>query len=471
MRLNAIVKAILLLLLPFIHHNCFAKDKISIDSLWSIKHAELLSYHDSVFIDSLWNVNRDFFSKQAYKIQGYHKDYLKLIDKAHSLNKNTKNDSIAFIIDFLNFDYVFYTSQDVSEKISLGKALWFNRKYANKEAFVRLSSRLNGLYRGVGLHRERLDVIIADKEYKELHNEENLDIHADLGAVYYDLKQYKKALFHFRKQANIYKSVGRYIGYSSLLNNISLVHNIMAKRDSALIYINKSMRALLKTKFENELFSESYVAHFRNILEWNKLSYTDGGDNDSLLNLSFKTLRSSLREVDQLWIHGSYFKIAETFLYMGNLKSARIYADSCFSYAKVLGNHKILANNYELQGKLNMALSNWNESQKYFAKAKYLKDSLENAKNKIKAEGAIALFESNEKKLKIEKLENEVKHAKLTGELNLTKNKMYGWIGLALLEVILVLAYLMFRFKKDRDRLKKESLKMKKALKRKTWPA
>jgi len=409
------------------------------------------------------------------------------IDSLKQLLKTPKNDSnLSYLLDVLAKEYaeavtdssIRYAqlSLDVARKIKL---VQYQVDALNT---LGIATRKKGAYReALRMHQEALDLIRKHKiegyylnsvytalclthteqgnftaalEYgfKSLHIAEmekdtlNQAITStNIANIYFNIKQYPKALFHYKKALLLATQAGNLYGQGLLTGNIGSVYYEAENLDSAKLFYDRSLTI---AKQVHDVFGEGY--NYQNIGSY----YQKKGMNKEALAYFEKGEKIFLENGMDPDLGVAYYNMATSYLDLKNYALSKQYAEKSLALAEKI-------NSYPQRQSAHLALKNVNEklnnvSAAYYHYQQYVaaRDSIFNQENR-KAHFKAELEYEYTKKHDVDSL-NQVVATRLQQEqlhqeqLRTQTQRKFTYAAMASCALLLVL--LIFIFKGYRDK-------------------
>ncbi|WP_298779889.1 sensor histidine kinase [uncultured Polaribacter sp.] len=406
-----------------------------------------------------------FFEKVIqYKRSEYNfsEDHLKLAENCLKWIDKAENEVAYIRAKYYLFHY--YNNQfNIPETISRAKELLtFNRffemkevvfvlyvlktAYYNSKQFEELIKILPQYYNQRGIYGHPFD----GQNNKNFNANEA--VNSAYAKIYFQLKNYKQAQVHFKKQLKYLESIQEFYSIASCQNNIGISFFYGRKYDSSMYYFDKALQTINTKVIEKEKVSSEYLNHFKNSINANKAAiYIKDKEYDKALPFEYAVLKSS-RETKETHLElSANYDLAQIFYYKNNNNSSLKHIDNIFS---ILKNYKsdqlkikalnLKAKNFMLQGKIK-------EANSFFEIQQNLVDSLEQEEiNKKHLQATVKLDVSN--------ISNQLKESKVELKEK-SKVGLYQKIGIALLAMMLVVLFFVYKTnKKKSDIIEKQKL-------------
>lgn len=261
-----------------------------------------------------------------------------------------------------------------------------------------------------------------------------------IGSVYLLTPDLKKAQLNFYKAIDIYTEINDETGIVGVLSSLGASYQKEGNITKAIEIYKIGLKKARTAEIEN---SESILlgnigSSSRRIKEY-----------DTSLEYLFKALTLKLKLKRYASAAHTCNDISETYIEIGNLTKAKVYALKAIEYAKERSIHQERYAYYVLSN-IEYSLGNYKNSIKNLKQYHLLQDSLFSIEKITGINEMQIKYETEKKNLKIEAQESNIA---LLDSKNRTKNQLLLFGGLALLLVFLFIFLL-----KSRNTVKKEKL-------------
>ena len=407
----------------------------------------------------------EFFEKAIqYKRSEYtfSENHLKLAENC--LHWNDRNENEVAYIRAKYYIFHYYNNQfNIPETISRAKELLtFNRFFEMKEVVFVLYI-LKTAYYNSKQFEELIKILPQYYEQRKIHGHpfdgkkpENFNpnkaINSAYAQIYFELKNYKQAQLHYKKQLKYLESIKDYYGIASCENNLGISYSYGNKHDSAMYYFDKALLTIDTKVVGKNIVSSRYLNHFKNSINANKASiYIKNKQYDRALPFEYAVLKSSKETKETHLELAAYYDLAQIFYYKNNSNQSLKNIDSIFSVLKNYKDNKIKIKALNLKAKNFMLLDKVKEANFFFEKQQNLIDSLEQEDiNKKYLHATVKLDVSN--------ISNQLKESRVE-LIKKVKVGFYQKIGMALLAIILVFLFFVYKAnKKKSDIIEKQKL-------------
>lgn len=285
---------------------------------------------------------------------------------------------------------------------------------------------------------------IAEKEKDTLNQ---AITNTNIANIYFNIKQYPKALFHYKKALDLALQVGNLYGQGLLTGNIGSVYYEADKLDSAKLFYERSLAI---AKQVNDVFGEGY--NYQNLGSY----YQKKGMNKEALAFFEKGEKIFKENGMDPDLGVAYYNMATSYLEMKEYQRSKQYAERSLALAQKI-------NSYPQKQSAHLALKNVNEklnnvSAAYFHYREYVaaRDSIYNQENR-KAQFKAELEYEYAKKRDVDSL-NQVVAVKIQQEQlhqeQLRTETQRKFTYAAMIGCLLLLVLLVFIFKGYKDKQK-----------------
>lgn len=379
-----------------------------------------------------------------YKNSSEYLIYLKETLKWSELNANT-SDIIKIKHQILS---LYITSNNIFEII-----IWSNELLKYKEILDSKTVRdiyyiLKSTYRNSGQFQELLLMLPDYHKYSKKYgyvtiDEKNYD--CEMGFIYYNLKNFNKAIEAYKKCLNDNEIKKNYLTRSNYLNNIGQSFFKLHNKDSSFYYHKKAINAI-----ENQSKITEYDKHFLNVIKSNIASINLNESNlNKILKVFLNELYSGKKFNENNIIVNSYFKIAS--LYYKSQKPTIVYhyLDSLKEVLKNYNNSNLYKKMIDLRGKTLLLEGKVAESSKIFEKYRLFSDSLEIEKIRKETLSGVIKHETDQRTKELEEVRFKNKLAR--------KTLLFQWIIIGLLIVLLLIfIYFLWKIRKNNSTIKSQ---------------
>lgn len=369
------------------------------------------------------------------------------------LQQKGDDESIA-ISKFLTFQFL-PLSESIYESIVAGNQFYVSRH------LIPINFRIEGLlhlgecYQQAGKDKERIDVVT---EACELRTERRgTEQCFEIAKVFYDLKQYETAIESYRANARYCNEDGFTIMEASSYNDIANCYTELGQIDSAIANFKYALEVLKKPI--DPFYENGYLKYFKNIIEWNLLELVDADEFSSQkidLIQEITTVAEEYLEVH--WMLRGYKYLADFKFSSEEYSSVISYCDTGIQTAKRFSVYRKIPPFLELKGKVCLLQDEKTYANEAFARASFIRDSLELASSELQATASAAFYESREKEEQIAAL-----GLKAEEEQRRSRTVLIG-ASLATL-VAFVLGILAISLVRSRKRVREQSQALEESLK------
>ena len=287
--------------------------------------------------------------------------------------------------DKLLMDYFFlmYDDNQLNNDLVIrrGEALVSNPEFLNLPESIFALFALNSSYDRKGYYIQQINIINKlieqNQRFDNIGRPNTYAYYNELALVYYNLNQFELARVNFKKQAALFRKADDYFRTSSMLNNIGLTFIKEEQPDSALAYYKKAMDILENDILKDDYYSDSYMAHFKNVVRSNMFKIDlDTGNFDNIEHAFKEELASSKAIKEPRTTAQVYHYLADLYYRNGKYDTAEKYNDSTLAFRKQFPDPKNRKEAYLLRAKLALAQNENTTALKYFDLSFSLMDSL-----------------------------------------------------------------------------------------------
>jgi two-component system, sensor histidine kinase PdtaS len=373
------------------------------------------------------------------------------LDSLKTLQSSTGNDSIRYETD-LEIGYLLLYDNPDTARIYFQDALEIAQKTNDQDKIAR-SFTLTGVtyYFNGQLDNAIENYLEALPISEKLGNDRYSGIIANnIGAVYFDLKDYEKTKTYYEKAVGLFKVAQDTFWLSNALNNLGNVLEKEKEYKESLVVYNQSLDLARRSK--NEEAIGSAMSNIGNV-------HLGMKNYDDALKSYQEGLKRQLVSEDKIGTAISYNNIGQIFSEkrqwqnaLSNHKKALIIAEELNHLETVRNSNKWLSDTYKNMGQYQKAFS-------YQEAYLVLSDSISGLEKTSLVEELDKKYETEKKDKQITVLELEKKNAALV--LAKSENQRNVLIAVSLIVVVVaILLFVLFRQKRksleERDILLKE---------------
>lgn len=291
--------------------------------------------------------------------------------------------------------------------------------------------------------------------YESLNNLEYMsNCYSAIGNVYGRMGNNEKELVYHKKALKTKIESNDKYGISGCYINIGNVNARQLKYDSALIYYFKGLK--IAEEIQNQKWIMSALGNIGTI-------YSMQGKAKEGLNYLLKELKMAEKNGDKELIGSTLNAIGENYSSIGDFKKAKEFGEQALAIAKSINSKSEISLSYENLASNSANMKDYKAAYDYHKLFSGIKDSILN-ENSIKQISEMGTKYETEKKDSEIKLLNKDKQLQ---SANIKQQKIIIWIGAAGLLVVLILAFLIFRESKQKQKANIEILKQKEIIAKK----
>ena len=339
---------------------------------------------------------------------------------------------------------------DVSiyERLVKGNALWLNHRDLKLTPQVIGLSSLSVLYQRVDRNAERLEVTLRLCEVREQLGE-NFDC-TSLGTVYYDLKQYSRALNIYLLDAQGNLDRNNPFEAASIYNNIGGVYEKLHKRDSANWAYEQSLKLLEDSIGAMTVTYPEYYVYFRDIVKWNWRINSGNGTPVELSKITQRIINFANQKGEFHWSVNGYLFFYKQAYNESQYELATSYCDSALMAANKGGMFSKIPVIQEQKAKILLLKGEKPEAEQLYTNADRLKDSLSIESSEFQAIVASAFYESQEKEIEAREMTEKALEAEV--QIGIERAKTLTFMLTSVVVGLLLLGLIYFSLRMFRSR-------------------
>ena len=339
---------------------------------------------------------------------------------------------------------------DTYLQIALGREVWDQRSSLEEWQIKSVFESLNVLYQWGGMPKERLELNLDYFGYRQAKEDSSgySWLYAGLGGIYHELHHFDNAFKYYNLSADAFHKEGNPLMEASLTNNIGLLYHQWQKTDSSLFFFAKALAIIDSVEDSPDLDRPSYMAHFKNVIIWNKTGALSQKEGDSLRTLMAPSLiLSGSVHHEPFWVCAGLQALAMDKYRAGQFAAAISEFDSVLTLSKRWGNTHLLHDVLTYKSRAMLVLGMQAEADDLQQRARFVRDSLRKGEANEEAIVAAALFDTREREQEMLQLSLERLTAEKEVEAEKGLNKL---LFLALGSIVLVLGLLALFLQKSR---------------------
>ncbi|MEA3450561.1 MAG: tetratricopeptide repeat protein, partial [Bacteroidota bacterium] len=413
----------------------------------------------------------------------------------------------------IQIDSLFQLTDDTNKVNAINDFWWKNRRKIDSanyfqiaEKNIKTAEKLNFL-KGLGTAQK----ILATYYYYEANYDKALELYQksfknydscnykkgiaidyrNIGNVYSQLGATKEAIKNYFKSLKLRDEINDTVGMANIYIAIGSIYiNTEDYKDSAIVYFNRALETFKKTNSifsiastylrisnfyydkllnKNDTISFNLVIKYANkSLELSKeyniqrlmgTAYEIKGESFRKINMqdsAYLYLKKSLtvrQDANNVFgIVNSLSKLGNYFLSSNNYSQAKKYLKQALELSQMIGSDQVTKDIYGDFSLLYKNTGDYKKAFEYFNRYINLKDSLQNKQN-TKQLTQLAMQYEFDKKQKIQELEQEKKDAETEAEIK--QQKLMSYFFLAGLVFMLIVAFVIFRSYKQKQKTNK----------------
>jgi len=318
-----------------------------------ILYGGALSFGQSSYLDSLEQYIKvirnvedfdrlDAFVEEVKPIQGASTSsiparYLSYIQQAHDWALENKDKPRIEVAKHLFFNYYYFTP-DNTKKIYWAEQVFNNGKIYDERRAAGLLTVLRALYLQNGDVKKFVDshqnVESLNEIYPDLQLYNSYSFHHKLGTFYYEEALYRQALTHFFEELEFQRQQQsqQHLRIANTQNNIALCYKTLMKKDSSILYFDKSIETLKnRPSGAEDGFNHEYAQHFLNVVQAYKAEFLiPEGRYNEILPFYIKELISAKQHNDNHLVGKGYLRLSQICFLKEDTDLAKTYLDSTF---------------------------------------------------------------------------------------------------------------------------------------------
>ena len=384
------------------------------------------------------------------------------IDSANYFQIAEKNIEIAKNLIFLKglgtaqkiLATYYYYKADYDKALELYKESFKNYDSCNYKKGVAIDYKnIGNIYSQLGATKEALKNYFKSLQLRdEIHDTiGKANLYIAIGSIYVNTNDYKdsaivyfnRALETFKETNSIYYIASTYLRISNFYYNLYLSSKDTANFKFAINYSQKSLEISKKYNIS------SYIGTAYEIIGE---SYRTINNTDSAYYYLKKSLDVRREGNNVFGIVNSLTKIGSYFLALKKYSQAEKYLIEALELSQVIDSHQVTKDIYGNLSTLYYETGQYKKAFDNYSIFNKLKDSLENKQN-TKQLTQLAMQYEFDKKQKIQELEQQKKDAETEAEIK--QQKLMSYFFLAGLVFMLIVAFVIFRSYKQKQRTNK----------------
>ena len=354
---------LILLCLSFsINHSVFAAG----DSL-------LVKWHDKSLSDSarISAYNKYIFDQHINKNSDsveFHLEQLSNFSKAKNSFIGLANSSIIRGVLELKRGNYDEAIEYFNETLKIGNENKSNSVRASAFSYIAIANYYKGEYEIALTGLERVIKLYKELQVNEpTYIEKLASVYVNVGSVYKELADYKKALENYHGALKIYVDLDQKNEISAVYNNLGLIYKEKGEYVNALDYFNKSND--IKTQLGDRLAKAST---FHNI----GIIYKEFNDYDKALFYINKSIEIEKEKKNTRGIALSYIEVGEILIAQKKYYEALEYLEKSLEMNKEIGDKSGIASSLLSIGNLYASQKNHTKAKDYFNKSlKYYEET------------------------------------------------------------------------------------------------
>lgn len=366
------------------------------------------------------------------------------IDSCLTVLKNAKEDTnkvilldkVAWSISYKNLK----TGIEYSEKsLTLAKALNYERFYAN------IYNTQGAIYTDLGELNKALKLFLEGLENTRKYHNYYMEARllSSLGNLYNEQKENRTALSYYLQSIDLNKKtdIGDIIYIAQ--SNVAYTYIQFSQYDSAKYYINACINYNIKHKKKFNLINNFIL-----------LSEIFFYKNDKLQCLfsANEAVKLALKSNDDYTLSHAYFQLGRGHLINSNYSESINNINESINRAKKTGDIQILESDYEILSLVYEKTKDFKNGLLAYKQYVILKDSSLNIASIQQIKKSEAKYQNEKKQKEIELLGEKQK----VNEVENQKKKLYLYIALSGIIILIVVLSLLFRNNKSKQKINKK---------------
>lgn len=328
-----------------------------------------------------------------------------------------------------NFGLGYYYLGDYERALEYDlKSLEIRKQIGDKNGIAASFYNIGRIYVDLGNYDKALEYYLESLKMREIigNRKDVASTLNDIGIIYDNLGKYDKALEYYLQSLKIRGMIRDKDGTAASLNNIGIVYDNMDNSNRALEYYLKSLK--IYEEIEN---NKGIAASLNNI----GLVYRISGDYKKALEYQLKSLKIEKEIGNKYGLAISLNNIGSIYVELRNYDEAFSYVNQGLNLAKEIGAKISIQDSYRHLSELYSKKGNYKKAFEYYRLYSEIKDSI------YTEEGSKRIAEM-QTKYETEKKEREIELLKKDRIIEQSRKKMFIFLLIITLSIIVFLVYL-----------------------------